>query len=306
MDEFEEFIRGRALAEEIIKRYKTGERNFTGIELKNTVISDTCFMDVDFSRVNLWECLLEIDYLVNVSFAYANLEWTSFSASLINCNFSNANLRGSGLKRARLIGVDLTSADLSGADLRGTKLIGCNLRNADLSNIKVDERTIFASTTMPDGSMRTDLTQQIIDAQKLRQRFYGEWNNNFQGIIMHDADLSGIDLHGTWIHPVNMSKAYFSNVNFRDANLSGVDFSRSSFINCDFTGTDFGANGVNLEGAELIDIDFRRTHFSSASFYHARCIRVNFQDTNVNLSGHEAFFIEAIMPDGELISISTV
>lgn len=225
VDEFEEFIRGRALAEGIIKRYETGERNFTAIELKHTVICDTCFMDVDFSRVNLQECLLKVDYLVNASFTYANLEWTSFSASLINCNLSNANLRGSSLKSTRLIGVDLTSADLSGADLRETQLIGCNLRNANLTGIRTTEGTIFCDTIMPDGRIETN-SPKVVNAQELLKR-YADGERDFRDIILHRVDLSGANLRA-----VNLCGAYFSHVNLQGAILEGEDVS-AEFVCCD-------------------------------------------------------------------------
>ncbi|MEH2381440.1 MAG: pentapeptide repeat-containing protein [Nostoc sp.] len=224
MDEFEEFIRGRALAEEIIKRYETGERNFTGIELKRTVISDTCFMDVDFSRVNLQDCLLQVAYLVNANFTYASLEWTSFSASLINCNLSNANLRGSSLKSTRLIGVDLTSAHLSGADLRETKLIGCNLRNANLTGIRTTEGTIFCDTIMPDGRIETN-SPKVVNAQELLKR-YADGERDFRDIILHRVDLSGVNLRA-----VNLCGAYFSHVNLQDTILEGE--LSAKFICCD-------------------------------------------------------------------------
>ncbi|MEH1933786.1 MAG: pentapeptide repeat-containing protein [Nostoc sp.] len=260
-NDIEEFFRHRALLDETIKRYEAGERNFTAVELSNTAIYYS-FMDVNFIGANLQKSFFWSLYLFNTSFTDANLEGTGFRASLINCNFSNANLREARLSGAVLTRTNFSGADLRSADLRSTKLIGCNLRDANLTDIKIDERTIFVSTIMPDGSMRTDSTKQIFDAQKLRQCFYGELQDNFQGIIMHNADLSGIDLHGTSMYPVNMSKACFSNINFRDANLSGVDFSSSSFIGCDF-------RGANLESADMDDAQFICTDFrgAKARFY---------------------------------------
>ncbi|MEH2245264.1 pentapeptide repeat-containing protein [Nostoc sp.] len=258
MDEFEEILRLNALQEEIMRRYLAGERNFAGADLRNIWFSYPCLMDINFSAANLEGASFGGTYLVNANFSGTNLERSRLCTCFINSDLSHTNLRG-----AEFIGAELTGADLTGATLRSTKLIGCNLRDADLTDIKVDERTVFVSTVMPDGTTRTDSIKQIIDTQKLRQRFYGEWQDSFQGIIMHDADLAGIDLHSTWMHPLNISGAYFSNVNFRDANLSRVDFNRSSFIGCDFRGANFGAN---LEGAELIDIDFRGSDLSHAAY----------------------------------------
>ncbi|MHC5764508.1 MAG: pentapeptide repeat-containing protein [Nostoc sp.] len=271
VDEFEEFIRGRALAEEIIKRYKTGERNFTGIELKHTVISDTCFMDVDFSRVNLQECLLKVAYLVNASFTYANLEWTSFSASLINCNLSNANLRGSSLKSTRLIGVDLTSADLSGADLRETKFIGCNLRNANLTGIRTTEGTIFCDTIMPDGRIETN-SPKVVNAQELLKR-YADGERDFRDIILHRVDLSGVNLRS-----INLCGAYFSHVNLQGAILEGDDLS-AHFICCDMRDSQLICPDIDYRGEapKLICSDLRRANLRWFQWCGSEFIGNNFQ-----------------------------
>ena len=192
MDEFEEMLRLGALQEEVMKRYLAGERNFTGADLRNIWFSYPCLMDIDFSAANLEGASFGGTYLVNANFSGTNLERSHLCTCFINSDLSHTNLRGAKFIGAELTGTNftgtnLTGADLTGATLRSTKLIGCNLRNVNLTDIKVDERTIFVSTVMPDGGIRTDSTKQIIDAQKLRQRFYGEWQDDFQGIIMHDA-----------------------------------------------------------------------------------------------------------------------
>ncbi len=299
MDEFEEMLRLNALEEEIIKRYEAGERNFAGTDLRNIRISYPCFLDTDFSDTNL-ECssICGTDF-INANFIGANLEWSYLPNLLINSNLSKTNLRGAKWRGATFVNVDMTGADLTGADLtssisKTTKLIGCDLRNANLTDIKIDESVVFASTIMPDGSIRNDPTRQIVDVQQLREHI--NKGGNFQDIVIHNADFSGIDLRG-----VKMSGAYFSNVSFRDADLFRADFNRSSFICCDFRGANFGAN---LEGARLINLDLKETYLSSTSLYHAMCIRVDFQGTRANFLGAEVSCIETIMPNGECISMN--
>lgn len=213
MDEIEVWLRGRAFADEIVKRYQAGERNFTGIELRNTLIDYTCFMDVDFSRTDFQESMFRVNYSINTNFSCANLQST-FNGFLINCNLSNANLREANLRSTRSIGVNLSGADLTGADLRGTQLIGTNLGNADLTGIKIDEGTIFCNTTMPDGRIETN-SPKVIDAQELLKR-YADGERDFRCLILHQVDLSGVNLQG-----INLCGAYFSNVNLQDTILEG-------------------------------------------------------------------------------------
>ncbi|MGB6299596.1 MAG: pentapeptide repeat-containing protein [Rivularia sp. (in: cyanobacteria)] len=302
MDEFEEMLRLNALEEEIIKRYEAGERNFAGIDLRFINISYSCFLDTNFSDTNLECSSISGTDFINANFSGANLEWSYLPNLLINSNLSNTNLQKAKWRGATFVNVDMTGADLTGADLtsrKTTKLIGCDLRNANLADIKIDESVVLVSTIMPDGSIRTDSTKQIIDAQQLRQRFYREWQDNFQGIIMHDADLSGIDLHGTWMYPLNMSEAYFSNVNFMNADLSGIDFNRSSFICCNFRGANL--ESANLEGAVFISVDFTEANLIGAGTNLIRCILVNFQGANGSIYGY--FYVNTILPDGRYIPI---
>ncbi|MEM9925187.1 MAG: pentapeptide repeat-containing protein [Cyanobacteria bacterium P01_D01_bin.50] len=91
--------------EEFLRRYDEGERDFSGVELR----------DVDLSNAWLSETIPAIgrDHKLILN-----------KAKLINVNFNNAQLRQ----------VDLSEADLSGSNLSNTNLIEANLRDAILTN----------------------------------------------------------------------------------------------------------------------------------------------------------------------------
>jgi uncharacterized protein YjbI with pentapeptide repeats len=282
MDDTEEFLRRRAILEEIIKRYEVGERNFTGIELRNTAIDYTCFMDVDFSRANLHSSGFDNIYLVNTNFSCANLEGTSFSGFLINCNFSNANLREAYLRN--LTGVDLTSADLSGADLRRAKLIGTNLRNANLTGIKMTSNTIFCNTTMPDGTISTN-SNYVLDAQELLKR-YADGERDFRDVILHRVDLSGVNLRS-----INLCGAYFSHVNLQGATLEGNDLS-AHFICCDMRNSQLICPDIDYSGKapKLICSDLRFAKLWWFEWCGARHIGNNYQGaTGIHDGSGEGF-----------------
>ena len=110
-------------AEELLKRYAAGERDFTGVDLNEVNLSGT-----DLSDINL-----------------------------TNANLIDANLTETSLSNANLTDVSLTNAILS-----GTSLAGVNLTNVDLrSTINFDFSTLMGNallwkTILPDGTIVAD------------------------------------------------------------------------------------------------------------------------------------------------------
>jgi uncharacterized protein YjbI with pentapeptide repeats len=94
---------------------------------------------------------------------------------LKGANFTDMNLQGVDLYRARLSGANLTGANLQGAYMNRTDLQGANLTNANLTGVELTnaylqnanlaganlteanlEYSTFCKTTMPDGTVRND------------------------------------------------------------------------------------------------------------------------------------------------------
>jgi len=109
-------------AEELLKRYEAGERDFRGVNLSEEIL--------------LW-------------------------ADLHGANLSGANLRGVNFNWANLSGVDLTGADLSEADLAWANLSKADLSEANLSGANFSAASLngadWSRAIMPDGTiMPTD------------------------------------------------------------------------------------------------------------------------------------------------------
>jgi PAS domain S-box-containing protein len=102
-------------ANPLLEQYKTGQRNFAGLNLRGA------------------------------NFIEADLQHGDFSGAALNgsnCNHANfqyAKLRGADLRGSNLQDADLQWADLSGADLRGADLRGTNLSNANTIGAIIDE-----------------------------------------------------------------------------------------------------------------------------------------------------------------------
>ena len=94
-------------AEDLVARYRTGERDFG---------------NTDLSRADLG----------SASLRGANLDGADLGGAILR----DADLREANLERSHLFDADLSGADLSGADLREV-----NLRGANLLQTKLDDAT---------------------------------------------------------------------------------------------------------------------------------------------------------------------
>ena len=184
-------------ADELLKRYAAGCRNFskaslTGIELP----------EVDLCEVNLSGASLTRSTLSGASLNRANLNWATLtatnlsraslsSASLIGVNLISANLIGAHLIKANLSQANLIGANLIGADLSGALLDGAVLTGADLSGAKLTDVDLSASNLSGTNLIGADLSGAILDRAVLTGATMPDGTN-----YDHSADLSGVVLDG--------------------------------------------------------------------------------------------------------------
>lgn len=113
-------------AEDIIRQYKSGYREFKGITVE---------APGNFAKTRLVDIILEGSTLVGCNFERAVLERASFSAAnLRGANFKGANLAKANLKGADLRGTIMLAVDLSGADLRWANLEGVDLAGSIIAS----------------------------------------------------------------------------------------------------------------------------------------------------------------------------
>lgn len=121
--------RNQKTAEEILRRYQRGDKDFTGI----SVIAD------DFSQQNLPGIIFKGAILTSCNFEETAMQRADLSAAnLRNTNLKQVNLSKADLKGADLRGTVLRNANLSGADLRWANLEGVNLSGANISGANFD------------------------------------------------------------------------------------------------------------------------------------------------------------------------
>jgi hypothetical protein len=120
-------------AEELIQRYKAGQRDFRGVNLSEEIL--------------LW-------------------------ADLRGANFSGSILRGTNFNWANLSEVDLTAADLRDADLAWANLKKADLREANLSGANFSAASLkgadWSRAIMPDGT----IMPSVDDSHSLSSKFF--------------------------------------------------------------------------------------------------------------------------------------
>jgi uncharacterized protein YjbI with pentapeptide repeats len=153
LDRTSKNAQGAALnAEELLKCYKAGERDFTGINLtygnlytenlSGANLSRANFSGISLIRTNLTGANLtgaelSAAILDNAKLAGANLS----SAVLIQAHLEGADLSAANLDNTNLTAAYLVSANLMKANLRGTNLSAANLSHSNLRNAGFNQKT---------------------------------------------------------------------------------------------------------------------------------------------------------------------
>lgn len=143
----------RLTANELLQRYRAGERNFVNANLRCALLNSRNLSaanlswaklnGANLSGANLSGADLTVADLSEANLSGADLSQTSLArTNLIRANLNLANLRGANLNRAclkeaNLAQADLRGADLSLADLRGANLDQVSLRGACMTGAKL-------------------------------------------------------------------------------------------------------------------------------------------------------------------------
>ncbi len=151
----EEKIKPPMSADELLARYKAGERDFAGAILEGADLKQARLTGADFSNARLCNADFQMAYIRVANFSGADLRGADFrSSSCLWSNFTNANLqdtnlqgakfnaaclRGADLQRAQIVQASLVNVDLQGAILTEALLIATNLHKARLNDAELDK-----------------------------------------------------------------------------------------------------------------------------------------------------------------------
>ena len=159
--------------EEFLKRYNDGERDFSGIEIR----------DADLSNISLYEAILRGAKLINVDLNRVCFYQADLSeADLSGCNLSNASLTKANLTKADLSDANLTEANLQEANLRNAILTNTDLKfteliGADLTGTKIQAAINVAShhLLLVDESNNAN-TELIAEIRELTRGLHNNHN----------------------------------------------------------------------------------------------------------------------------------
>lgn len=157
------------IAEELLQRYRSGDRDFRGIKLTDIFLRDVCLTGIDLSFADLPGA-----FLMGVSLRGANLRRANFmGAFLIYAQLRNADLTQANLTDAWLTRANLQHACLIDADLTRTDLTKANLHGATGYSVSLLTQTVIAEMApqeIPDWLLPR------LRQEPLRQRFPIPWS----------------------------------------------------------------------------------------------------------------------------------
>ena len=267
--------------------------NFSNMWWGNSVLdniqvsTNTSFVGTHFSQTVLKGLNLNGNQNCRNMVFYGN-------SSIINVDFSNADISGSSFTNMSLGKVILHNTNASNVHLTAVELAGTEMKSANFSNNiwnkvlahKSDMSSINFSHTV---FLNSDLSLSKVDSNTIFS------NASFNGVNLRGVDFSGnnymdnvivygsCDLHGTKFYGTNLRGATFYNIRFHKTDFKEADFTGAKFYNCEF-------DTVNLQAANLTNTNFYNCKFISFTDFHKstlvgvdfRQIGTNFENTNLS------------------------
>jgi uncharacterized protein YjbI with pentapeptide repeats len=229
-------------ADELLRRYDQGERDFSEADLR-----DASLRWAELTGVKLAAAKLSGAKLWGADLSGADLS----EADLREVRLSGANLSGANLTGARFGGADLRRANLRAANLSGARLSGADLRHAflgyaALSNAHLD---------------RADLSGVYLRKADLRAA-------NLRGVNLRGANLRKADLGEADLSEADLTEADLREANLVGVNLSGVDLSFPKLHGANLR--EVNLRGHDLRGADLRCVDLRGVDLSEADLRFAQ------------------------------------
>ena len=221
--------------EELIERYKEGQRDFRGINLFRAELEQIATQrfaeghvvvlpDVSTEFNPLWDDYRSINWDGN------NFYWDDYGY------FTPEELDDIPPMR------DLSNADLEGIDLSGSYLYRVNLENANLSNAIIRKAQVYDSEWNGVDLNHSDLRRTWFEEVEMR-------NANLYMSRLNRSRLIDCDLQDSKLGRAKLQKTQLLN-----CNLSGVEFARAHFDLTDLTNS-------NLSNLDFFQVDFKNSIF---------------------------------------------
>ena len=149
-------------AEEFLKRYAAGERDFRDLDLQGICVQDKRLSGLILSGANLRKADFAHSVFTKSDLSGANLRYARLSeACFMEASLEAADLRNVNFLQTLFYKTNLKGANFSNTLLEETGFNGSNLSHTNFSGaLKFDlprcKKAIFYETILPDGTIRTD------------------------------------------------------------------------------------------------------------------------------------------------------
>ena len=220
--------------DEFLTRYQSGQRNFSSLDLRDVFITNyfpgrECLVlpeladkiefqgEIDFSRADLSQAVINNLCLRNSDFSYSNLTKCDFRhCSLGRANFSHANLAQANLKSCGLYGANFSSANLANTNLSHSYLASANFSNANLANADLSHsnfyKTDFTGVDLSSanlegtGLLNANLTNAINVPEWIFSNTAPVPKNNPSGELVHTLRslTEGKNYHSEGSYPIDV------------------------------------------------------------------------------------------------------
>jgi uncharacterized protein YjbI with pentapeptide repeats/very-short-patch-repair endonuclease len=188
-------------ASELLKRYATGERDFSNVDLIGANLIRANLNGANLNGAKLNYTKLNYANLIGANLSVANLsEAYLIDANLKASDLFQANLSQANLISSILIGANLIDANMIGANLFDANMIGANLSGANLSGASLNKVNLSGA----------NLSRANLNGANLSEA-------NLSGADLSEANLSGANLMGA-----NLFETDLTNTNLSEASLYGT------------------------------------------------------------------------------------
>ena len=296
-------------AEEFLKRYNQGERDFTGINLSGVDLSGKTLHYLNLSNANLSRAELSEANLSGANLTEANLCGANLykanlessnlgKAQLLNANLSEVKLNHcTNLVEANLSGVNFSSivvgfygirllsmANLSKANLTGLSLRESELMKADLSNANLSNTNLLMANLEGANLEGAKLQQALYNAQTVFPRGFDPVKAG-ACLIAPNVSLKEANLACRNLSYVNLSEANLSGANLTKANLDRANLLQANLSYTNLSGAILSS--ANLIAADLRGANLKSAQTDSANFSGANLSKINLVGGSLhcNLSG---------------------
>ncbi len=243
--------------EQLLDRYRNGERDFCGAHLRGARLRGADLRGADLDGADLRD---------------ADLQGAWLSGSRLN----GADLRGCNLTKSHAVGAWFRDADLKEAILDGAQLLDAHLRNANLKDARLRRAKLIGARLVP-----ADDPDELFDEHADRR----PKGVVLRGADLAEADLLGADLLGADLRYADLSRANLFHANLWKADLRGARLPGANLSCARLLDADLG--GATLMGATLNDAYLTFADLAHANLWGANAREAKLQRANLWAAGLE-------------------